>query len=147
MPCFQPLDCRYLCVCAGGGANVLAGLAALGSLSRGESPSSVLPQALGGALLAQSVASALLPGGAALPNGLSLTAGVDLLQQASAGRPLCLLTDVDAGSLLGGGSSAAGTGGTTQPPADLGGLFDEQDGPTLMDRVTARVSDAFEQLM
>eukprot|EP00882_Tetradesmus_deserticola_P001055 GHRQ01001141.1.p1 GENE.GHRQ01001141.1~~GHRQ01001141.1.p1 ORF type:complete len:653 (+),score=373.33 GHRQ01001141.1:173-1960(+) len=131
----------------GGGANVLAGLAALGTLSQGGTLSAAFSQALGAAVL-QQAAGSLLPG--MLPNGLSAAAGLQLLQQVSAGQPLCYMTEVDATSLLSAGGVAAGAGaGAAAASAGqstaAGGLFDEEEAG--VQAFFTQVEDAVGQLL
>ncbi len=65
---------------------------AFAALAAGSSPAAALQQTLGLAAL-QSLVTA--------PNGLSIGALGQLFQQVTAGRPLCLMTEVDSGSLVG----------------------------------------------
>jgi hypothetical protein len=132
---------------AGGGANVLAGLAALGTLSQGGTPSAAFSQALGAAVL-QQAAGSLLPG--MLPNGLSAAAGLQLLQQVSAGQPLCYMSEVDATSLVSAGGVAAGAGATAAAGAggwssSAGGLFDEEEAG--VQAFFSQLEEAVEQLL
>jgi hypothetical protein len=131
----------YRVPCVGGGANVLAGLAALGTLSQGGTPSAAFSQALGAAVL-QQAAGSLLPG--MLPNGLSAAAGLQLLQQVSAGQPLCYMTEVDATSLVSAGGVAAGAsaGGWG---SSAGGLFDDEEAG--VQAFFSQLEEAVEQLL
>lgn len=130
----------------GGGANVLAGLAALGSLAQGGTPSAAFSQALGAAVL-QQAAGSLLPG--MLPNGLTAAAGLQLLQQVSAGQPLCYMTEVDASSLVSAGGVAVGAGAAGAAAgglsSGLGGLFEDEEAP--MQALFTQLEEAFEQLL
>ncbi|KAF6255484.1 peptidase family S49-domain-containing protein [Scenedesmus sp. NREL 46B-D3] len=129
----------------GGGTSVLAGLAALGTLSQGGTPSAAFSQALGAAVL-QQAAGSLLPG--MLPNGLSAAAGLQLLQQVSAGQPLCYMTDVDASSLVSAGGVAAGAGAAAfngGVSSGVGGLFDDDE--AAVQAFFTQLEDAVEQLL
>jgi hypothetical protein len=125
---------------------VLAGLAALGTLSQGGTPSAAFSQALGAAVL-QQAAGSLLPG--MLPNGLSAAAGLQLLQQVSAGQPLCYMTEVDATSLVSAGGVAAGGtaagGGAGGWGSSAGGLFDDEEAG--VQAFFSQLEEAVEQLL
>jgi hypothetical protein len=137
------LCCPLFLSCdAGGGANVLAGLAALGTLAQGGSPSAAFSQALGAAVL-QQAAGSLLPG--MLPNGLTAAAGLQLLQQVSAGQPLCYMTDMDASSLVSGGGVAAGAGAAGGLSSGLGGLFEDDE--AAVQAWFTQLEEAVEQLL
>ena len=104
---------------------MMSGLTALATLAQGGQPDAAFSKALGTAVL-QQAATSLLPGLTAGPNGLSLAAGLELLQSVSAGQALCLMTDVDVGGL---GSSVGVSGGAADGQWRLGGgaggLFEE----------------------
>jgi hypothetical protein len=139
------LVCCLCAIIAGGGANVLAGLAALGTLAQGGTPSAAFSQALGAAVL-QQAAGSLLPG--MLPNGLTAAAGLQLLQQVSAGQPLCYMTDVDASNLVSAGGAAAGAGaGAAQGgwSSGVGGLFEDDE--AAVQAWFTQLEEAVEQLL
>jgi hypothetical protein len=124
---------------------VLAGLAALGTLSQGGTPSAAFSQALGAAVL-QQAAGSLLPG--MLPNGLSAAAGLQLLQQVSAGQPLCYMTEVDATSLVSAGGVAAGAGAAGRggwSSSSAGGLFDDDEAG--VQAFFSQLEEAVEQML
>jgi protease-4 len=103
----------------GGGASMVAGLAAMSSIAQGTTPAAAFQQAVGAAVL-QQTAAALLP---TAPNGISLDAGMQLLQQVSAGQPLCFMTEVDVNSL--GSSSSSSSSNSGSPASGIPGLFDD----------------------
>lgn len=102
--------------CAGGATAAVSGLTAFGTLAQGGQPDAAFSRALGMAVL-QQAATSLLPGLSSGPNGLSLAASLQLMQSVSAGQPLCLMTDVDVGSL---GAPGAATVGATGASAGVG---------------------------
>lgn len=111
------------------------GLAALGTLAQGGTPDAAFSQAVGAAVL-QQAAGALLPG---LPNGISIAAGLQLLQQVSLGQPLCFMTDVDASSLV--PTRAAASGSVS---SGTGGLF--EDGEEGLQAFLGQLEEAVEEL-
>jgi hypothetical protein len=125
---------------------VLSGLAALAALAQGGQPDAAFSRALGLAVL-QQAATSVLPGMVSGPNGLSLGAGMQLLQSVSAGQPLCLMTEVDVGALGGGAPAGAAAAGAVVS-SGAGGLFEEEavDGG-LFGGVVAQLDEALEQLL
>lgn len=124
---------------------MLSGLTALATLAQGGQPDAAFSRALGMAVV-QQAATSLVPGLTGGPNGLSVAAGLELLQSVSAGQPLCLMTEVDVGSL---GVSATGgaADGQWRLGGGEGGLFEEgQEGGVLGD-FASRIEEALEQLL
>eukprot|EP00878_Enallax_costatus_P002709 GHUV01002898.1.p1 GENE.GHUV01002898.1~~GHUV01002898.1.p1 ORF type:complete len:287 (+),score=89.13 GHUV01002898.1:3-863(+) len=131
----------------GGGASVTAGLAALSTLTnQGSNPSIAFQQAIGAAVL-QQAATALLPNA---PNGISLAAGLQLLQQVSLGQPLCFMTEVDVNSLVStsgvgiGSANGSGAGFSGLGSEGLPGLFDDTEESTSQG-LWSQVEDVVEQ--
>jgi len=108
------------------GGNASLGASLLAALASGSSPAAALACAVG--------ATAFAAGASLVSNnGLTLGALGELAAAVGAGRPLVLLTDVDAGSLVGGpmaglGGTGAGLAGNGIGSAGQGGIFDEGEG-------------------
>jgi hypothetical protein len=124
----------------------MSGLSALATLAQGGQPDAAFSRALGLAVL-QQAATSLLPGLMTAPGGLSLAAGVQLLSSVSAGQPLCLMTDVDAGAL---GASPVGSSGAAAAAGSYGGegsLFDDAQEGGWLSGMASKVDEALEQLL
>lgn len=135
-----------LLLTVGGGASMMSGLAALATLAQGRQPDAAFSRALGMAVM-QKAATSLLPGLTGGPNGLSLSAGMELLQSVSAGQALCLMTDVDSSSL---GSSVSG-GAAAAADWRLGGgegsLFEEEAAGGPLAGFFSKVEEVVEQVL
>lgn len=129
---------------------MVSGLTALATLAQGGQPDAAFSRALGMAVL-QQAATSLIPGLGSGLNGLSLGASLELMQSVSAGQPLCLMTEVDAGGLGGSAVGVAAGGSAADGQWRLGGgeggLFEEGEEGGVLAGFMSKLEEAVEQVL